>query len=263
MNFEDNIKDKLESRRIEPTASAWDRIEGKLEVVEEKKKSKVVLWTGIAASFIAGVFITMLLFNSNSQDIESDFVITPDTKKIEEPVYDPVIKNESEVVTVDIEKIELIVEEVEEKEKSEIIKPLTIKKKTIKKTSGVAVSKDTQVAIATRNKTTTKTINDNSSENILLEKTIKTSIDKKIDEVVASIDLETVTDQEVEELLLKAQREIIGSRTFDATTKTLTANALLLDAEAEVDPDTFKDKVFTTLKTGFNKAVEAVVTRDH
>lgn len=268
MNFEDNIKDKLESRRIEPTASAWDRIEGKLEVAQGKKKSKVVLWTGIAASFIAGVFITMLLFNSNSQDIERDFVVTPDTKKIikeiEAPIYDPVIKKESEVVTLDIEKAELIAaEEVEEKEKPEIIKPLTINKKTIKKTSGVSVFKDTQVAIATRSKTTTTTINDNTSENILLEKTIKTSIDNKIDEVVASIDPETVTDQEVEELLSKAHKEIIGSRVFDATTNKVNANALLLDAEAEVDPDTFKEKIFKTLKTGFDKALEAVVTRDN
>ena len=259
MNFEDNIKSKLESRRIEPTASAWDRIEDKLEIAQGKKKSKVVLWTGIAASFIIGVFITMLLFNSSSQDVEKNYVVTPEIKKIleeiEVPAHHPVVvKKESEVVITNIEEATV----AEEEKKLKKTKSPVIKQEAVASISKVAINIDSKSAIAS-----TTTIDDKTSKNILLEKSIKTSIDNKINEVVANVDPNTVTDQEVEALLAKAHREIIGSRTFDATTNKVNANALLLDAEAEVDPDTFKEKIFKTLKTGVDKALEAVVARDN
>lgn len=264
MNFEDNIKKKLESRRIEPTASAWDRIEDKLEVAQGKKKSQVVLWTGIAASFIIGVFITMLLFNSSSQDVEKNYVATPETKKIleevEVPAHNPVVvKKESEVVITNIEKTTLA---SAEEEKIKKIKSPVIKKEAVASISKITINNNSEAAIASIT-TNNNTIDDKTSKNILSEKSIKTSIDNKINEVVASVDPNTVTDQEVEALLAKAHREIIGSRVFDTTTNKVNANALLLDAEAEVDPDTFKEKIFKTLKTGVDRALEAVVARDN
>ncbi len=256
MNFEDNIKDRLESRRIEPTASAWDRIEGKLEVAKGKKKSKVVLWTGIAASFITGVFITMLLFNSSSQDIEGDFVVTPQVEKtikeIEKTTNTTAIKKQNEAVTTTVN--ETVLTSVEEKLET-TVSP-AINKKTVHKKPRTTIT-NTQIAVANT------ILNDKVVESKVLEETIETSVDKKINEVVASVDLDTVTDQEVDVLLAKAHREIISTRIFNTKTNTVNANALLLDAESEVDPDTFKDKVFKTLKTGFDKAVEAVATRDN
>ena len=116
MELEDNFKDALENRRIAPTASAWDRIEGKLEVAHGKKKRNVVVWMAIAASFIAGMSITALVFSEDTGTIKNEIVTTPSAPVIiekvrttlEEPSKEPtnqvaqvVKENKSEVVTTD------------------------------------------------------------------------------------------------------------------------------------------------------------------
>jgi len=72
-----------------------------------------------------------------------------------------------------------------------------------------------------------------------------------------------ITDQEIEALLLNAQRDIISKQILNPETNRVDANALLLDVEAEVDPDTFKDKIFKTLKQEFGKALDAVANRNN
>ena len=68
--------------------------------------------------------------------------------------------------------------------------------------------------------------------------------------------------EEVERLLATAQRDLDGVKVVPAHTQYVDAHELLLDVEAEVDPETFKDKIFRTLKKGFNEVVEAVADRN-
>ena len=98
MNLEDNFKDKLERRRLEPTASAWDRIEGKLDASQGKKKSKIVLWMGIAASFIAGVFITALIYNTSVVDEQTPYVENQPEEVIDEIAPEQTSDKPSEIL---------------------------------------------------------------------------------------------------------------------------------------------------------------------
>ena len=41
-NFDNNIKQKFNSRKIEPSAQAWDRLDAMLTVAEEKKHQKII-----------------------------------------------------------------------------------------------------------------------------------------------------------------------------------------------------------------------------
>ena len=51
-NKTDNqIREKLNAREIEPSAKSWDRLDAMLSVQEEKKPKKGFLWLYIAASF--------------------------------------------------------------------------------------------------------------------------------------------------------------------------------------------------------------------
>ena len=49
--FENQIKDKLEGRAIQPSSKSWDRLDAMLSV-EEKPKKKSFLWYYVAASLL-------------------------------------------------------------------------------------------------------------------------------------------------------------------------------------------------------------------
>ena len=72
-----------------------------------------------------------------------------------------------------------------------------------------------------------------------------------------------LTDDEVDMLLENAQTKIKRQKIYEAQTPVVNANELLLDVEAAIDPDSFKDRMFRTLKKEFNRAVEAVANKDN
>lgn len=245
MSLENKFKEKLEDRRIEPTASAWDRIEGKLEVAQGKKKSKAVLWMAIAASFVAGVFLTAVLFNGGDSNATHVIVNTPNSQQAsEENRYVPV-KPSLEVPEVEV--VDLMKKEGNPKKKRTPLQDQISKndKQSTRKTTSNQIYKP-----QTRN--TSEEIVQVQVEGPALGVNINVEEEK---EAVASV--------EADELLKDAQRDIISEGLFNKNSNRVDANALLLDVEAEVDPDTFKDKIFKSLKTGFDKAVEAVASKNN
>lgn len=275
MKLEDNFKDKLEGRRIAPTASAWDRIEGKLEAEQGKKKSKVVLWLGIAASFVAGVFLTALIFGGDGSSIESELVIsTDDTENVEE-VQTPFIKLEKE------KTIEVV--EVAEKEEKIIEDNIVESNTPLLPTSEAGLQKRTEEKEnPTKNtsrevyrpevQTTSKVetaiaASDAKQKEFIIERPldIKSSDNKNLTgEAVAALNPTAVKDAEIDALLKNAQLEVKKNSKYTVeATIVVDANELLLDAEAEVDPDSFKDRMFRTLKKEVNRAIEAVANKDN
>lgn len=61
-NWKNNIKQKMESREISPSDSAWSKLDSMLS--EEKPKSNLKLWLGIAASLLILISITLVYFNN-------------------------------------------------------------------------------------------------------------------------------------------------------------------------------------------------------
>ncbi|MBW2962650.1 hypothetical protein [Mesonia aestuariivivens] len=64
-NFDKKIKKHLEEREIKPSARTWDQLAAALEAKEEKSNKKY-WWLAIAASFLAGILLTSLVFNQQS-----------------------------------------------------------------------------------------------------------------------------------------------------------------------------------------------------
>jgi len=52
IKFEDKLKDKLESRSLQPSEDAWNTLANKLDKEEEKNNNTRFWWLGIAASII-------------------------------------------------------------------------------------------------------------------------------------------------------------------------------------------------------------------
>lgn len=94
--LENQIREKLHSREIQPSAQAWDRLDAMLTVAEEKKTKRSPFLTfrfiGIAASVLVFVTLGTLFFTQNDTEIQpqnsvvgtevtkDSLVITPNSK---------------------------------------------------------------------------------------------------------------------------------------------------------------------------------------
>jgi hypothetical protein len=261
IKLEEHIKEQLEERRIQPSAAGWERLSGQLELQKGKKKSKRVLWMSIAASFIIGVGVTAVLLQDTSTTINT-LVEVPDTQDVQEENIEKGILNdnttqevaeiqapesiqENESAQETIEQNKVIVPEQSQTINRNINEAVAVSAPSIKPENVLPVS------------STKETIVNNTPD-------LDFTITQKVQEVVAQVEnQEGITDKEIDDLLLNARRDIISKQLLNPETNRVDASALLLDVEAEVDPDTFKDKIFRTLKQEFGKAVDAVVNRNN
>lgn len=125
-NIENQIKEKLNSREIQPTEMAWDRLDAMLSVSEEKKTKRFPFLTykfiGIAASVL--VFLSVGLYYINQENTDSqvgESIVVKEEIKI----------NTSENNKNEVEKINSISVQKEEQIASTINnKPQTINKKS-------------------------------------------------------------------------------------------------------------------------------------
>jgi len=238
IKFEENIKDKLEKRTIQPSTDAWQTLANRLDAKNNKKKSPYYLWLGVAASIVAIMFIASQLFvNNNNTTIETPVIV--DTNK------ETIKKVESENV---LQKKDVLTNNVEK----ESVKELNIKTPKPKKTEVAQLTKQKEEKTVLPNEVIAN----------------KTSFeDLKVQQVVAQIQGlkdkgESVTDKDIDALLDQAQKEITLQNIYNETTKTVDANALLQDVESDLQ-QSFRDKVFNALKSSYNTVKTAVAERNN
>lgn len=124
--LETQIKEKLNSREIQPTEMAWDRLDAMLSVSEEKKTKRFSFLTskfiGIAASVLVFLSVGLYFINQENTDI-----------KVEESVVvkEEIKTNTSEENTTEVEEINSITVQSEEQVAvTTNNKPQTINKKS-------------------------------------------------------------------------------------------------------------------------------------
>lgn len=260
MKFEENIKEKLGERTLEPSANAWETIASQLEQQDSKKKFNYKFWIAIAAVLLVGVFLFAGLFKSPVATPPSNVVET-ESESIKVKIKSPIQEN-IDVPTEAVVVVEPVILEPVDKIKAV---PNTPSKKDRIKTEIVNVDKATVIE-KTPNKSVVAINNpvvQETSETAILQQKIQ----EKVSELVAEVDKlkadnEAVSDAEIDALLAKAQRDILRDRAYNAQTRTVDASALLLDVELEMERS-FRDKIFDALKDGFTKARDAVADRNN
>ncbi len=268
--LEDNIREKLEAREIQPSTDAWKKLEAQLETKQPKRKA--VVWYYVAASFVGFLILASVFFSRNNTEVNNQIV----DQKLEQQNFETeseIIPNNSktEVIASEentSEKVEsdASTKEKEKKESNAVqLKTLPQKKSAIDK----KIEKSEVMANVTKEEIPQteekeKPLKSEMSSQALAKVEEDKLFNTKVNEVVASVknlqDNNTlITAADVEALLNKARREIQTQRILN--TPKVDAAALLQDVEWELEKS-FRDKVFDALGEGFQKVRTAVTERN-
>jgi len=261
MKYEEQLKDKLEERTIQPSPDAWQKLNDTLDANQSKKSNKGFWYLGIAASLVGILLITNVFNNDNSNTIEPTIVDVDTTNS------ELIDNNEEDEVTKDKEVFSNDDEVLASENNSESNKVETPKKQPIKKEELKEKIAKEQLKLIPNN-TEETVVASNVKEENKKETTKKLSLEEqKAQEIVAQIQTmrktKEVTDAEIDELLNAAQREITLKRLYDENTKRVDANALLLSVEDDIEEQSFRTRVFEMLKAGYNEVKTVVADRNN
>ena len=83
--LENEFRNKLNQREINPSENSWDRLDAMLTVAEEKKSKRSYSWIYIAASIIGFAFFGTFFFNQSNKNttVESNKVVMEKNQKVE------------------------------------------------------------------------------------------------------------------------------------------------------------------------------------
>ncbi|MDR5591800.1 hypothetical protein [Christiangramia sp. SM2212] len=244
IKFEEHVKEKLDEREIQPSAGSWDQLNSRLN---NSKKSSGNRWWLSAVAAVAVVIVASLLFVNQQEQTSMPIVEKPaeintdnnaDKVQFEQPAE---IASEESIENEEVESKPSIQEYSEESQniengensgiasndiqKREIITPISIESEVPKTVSQPKLSEKMQELLATISQK-----NSNSGSEI--------------------------TEAEVDALLAEAVKEISNKREPYSQSE-INASELLAEAEDELY-QSFKEKVFEIVKSGYQKAAVAV-----
>ncbi len=223
----------------------------KLDAQEARSKYKLAWWLGIAASLVGVFLVTSLFFKSGE-----DQTVLPTL--VETPVIDSTEINETLPVIIENNRNDALAnKEVDIEEAITTAKDVTKKSVNVKKKNNYKSNKEVLVNISkAESKDKIKKLND--SEIISTQQ-------ENNEALVQNVKLEKNDnkgiDSEIESLLESAQKDLFANTINRENTKTVDANSLLQDVETALD-QSFRDKVFKTLISGYNVVKTVVAERN-
>ena len=257
IKFEEQLKDKLEKRSLEPSADSWAKLSERLDADEKKSRNPWFWWMGIAAGFVIMLAIAVQAFGSkDAQNIDPVLV---EDKNIEYKTEDqkPDVNNENTIeLAVEDEPVEIENENIESVKQPEIINYKTV-------TNKKPISKPQLATINDKEKVKVKVLTDNNqAEDIIKKEAIinTTAVAKAIESFKP--ENTSVTDREVDSLLKLASKELFKDKLKKETRNTVNANDLLLEVEEDMG-QSFRSKVFEALKDSYETVKTAVAERNN
>ena len=243
-NFDKKIKQQLEARKIEPSARAWDQLAAELEVKEEKSAKKY-WWLGIAASFLGGILITSFFFNQ--QQVEPVKVVNQHT--IEAP--------KNNLVEVEAEENS---QEINKNEELNVVEKPSIAETENKTQPEIEIEKPALASVdnssvETKNRAQSKVIPQKKEEHKAQE--IKFELESySSPKQLAQTKIPSAEEEAAQ--LLNDARERVKIRNFNNYYNRISAQNLLENIEVE-DKQSFKEKVFYALESGFHQVKNSVI----
>ncbi len=257
IKYEEQLKETLEKRNITPSSESWATLSDRLDAQQKNKNRSLFWWFGIAASIVGIVFITTLYFNNQPIQNASPIVVDSFQDSIQYQKNET-IDNKSQSLQVAMEEVAPIETSVIQSNSKANTSNSVSDKNGIEK----SLLKDSEVVQVEKYSTQKSIESVNEIKNTKL-----TFEDQKIQDVVAQIrelnaNGQTVSSAEIDSLLKKAQKEILNNRLYDENTRTVDANDLLQDVEADLQ-QSFRSKVFEALQSGYESVKTAVAERNN
>ncbi|GAB3710916.1 hypothetical protein [Flavobacterium koreense] len=242
-NIENQIREKLNSREIQPSEMSWDRLDAMLSVAEEKKTKRFPFlsfqFIGIAASIL--VFLSVGLFFINQKEEVSG--------------------TDNQIVTKEVEKNK-------EQKDSIITKQNFTNEITNQQEEQVAVTINNKPQII--NKKSSESFNQNNQKtgvNPIINK--EKEIEYQATEVIAQKDMPRIISQEKIEMPKKvavnvddllASVEKTSKKEANAKVK-VNANSLLSQVDGELE-QTFRQKVINRIGKNYQEVKVALANRN-
>jgi hypothetical protein len=242
--LEKQIKEKLNSREIQPSAQAWDRLDAMLSVAEDKKPKRSFKWLYIAASVIGFVFFGMLFYNQNQENsiIDNSNQIIVDTEV--EPALQPSTNSENSNQSSTEQSII--------KKRTEILGSQPSK--------GI-VKNESQIAKNDVKKATQKQQNREQK----IQEFVKINEPKQeiIAEVIQqkTIEKSTIDNNALQTTLVENNKTEI--KVQNKSKLKIDASTLLSQVDGEIEDLSFRQKAIKTISKNFKSAKEAVVLRNN
>ncbi|WP_452225218.1 hypothetical protein [Lacinutrix chionoecetis] len=245
IKFEDDMKERLEKRTIEPSAKSWDTLAQRLNNEANKSNKKGYWWLGIAASIVGVILISNMFFKQNTT-IKSEIIIVDET--IEKDTINTNIKEE----TIIVPQQKVI---VTAKEKQTTIKKKVLVNKPNKTQQHLASHTEKEYK---QNKTlvTENSVTDLVKQNKKHEVVIETYVQNNSEKTENT----TIADNEIDILLNQAMRDIAMQKE-QKTNIPIDYNGLLIDVEDEL-AETFRDKLVKMARKGYESFKESVAERN-
>lgn len=219
-NFNKNIQEKFNFRTIEPSETAWNKLDAMLTLAEEKKQPKIFFWLSIAATFILFTGVGYVFFQQNEKT-----KLMPSTEEI------VTSKTNSETET----------QKQSMKESSVSFENELANNPTISTTS--ETKKSTTIHTAQKENSKLEVY-----ETALLKQEVVTVNEIKKEGIKQEIKEPTYNYTTAETLLaeVQGQKKPSNISSFKSTLR-VNPNELLQTVESELDK-TFKEKTITKLK---------------
>jgi hypothetical protein len=244
-SIEKQIKDKLNSREIQPSVQAWDRLDAMLSVAENKKRKPNYFWLYIAASIIGFVFVGLFFFNqeATNPDVNKNSVVEINNSNKQSSPAGYVQTGEA------------------------------IKKQSVQETSLLETSKSIKKqSNSSKTNKEVLVISETKKENGKLQKNLKTTQEfVKIQEVKENQTLTQNQIQKIDESLKypSIQNSIVSIVNSDKIEKTIAKKsklkidprALLTEVDGEIEQN-FRQKTIKEVVKNFPIVMEAVLTRN-
>jgi len=262
IKFEEQLKEKLEQRNIQPSSEAWNKLSDRLDEEGDRQNKKGFWWLGIAATIVGVSLALTFFFKSNSEIIEPTIVDTKNETIIDtNPLQTQELVNKNEAVAV--EQKEAASEVKQQVNKDQITK--TPLKSVIKEKQKLLVPNTVDEAVANVN---IKEESKEGNNNIIDTKLEVLDFEaQKVKDVVAQIqnlqkENKGVSAEDIDALLEAAQKEITMKKLYDEATKTVDAEALLRSVEDDLE-QSFRAKVFKAIQSGYETVKTAVAERNN
>ncbi|MBC2846432.1 hypothetical protein [Winogradskyella flava] len=257
IKFEEQLKDKLEKRSLQPSIESWSKLSERLDTQEKKSKNPWFWWMGIAAGVIIMIAIMVETFGSKIDDNTAPQIVEEESM---EQIIEPKQPNLNEVKAIELaaenEKTDSEIDENDTKEEVQIINYKAVINKKQKTETQLASNQESEDNKVERLK------DSNKAQQSLVKQTMinKNAVVEALDQLRS--ETPSVTDREVDSLLKLASKELFKDKLRKETSKTVDANSLLLDVEEEMG-QSFRTKVYEALKESYETVKTAVAERNN